>query len=304
MNSMMDKFQYFFKKLNRSVLIMALLLSSAAMSASAMENGNWIYPSGNEDFLANQTPVGWTVLNNTSYRHNTDLKDNSGDNIPIRYDVKSMASVFRIIYNSDKTLFGGYLGGYVVLPFVDLSIKLPMGDRDTSGLGDVTFGFSDAYVSKNRVLVFGADLITPTGSYDKNEIASIGSNHYTVEPYFIAHYLADNGFTIGGKLMYDYNFENHDTDYKSGQELHMDYIVGKKINNFRLGLGGYAYKQITDDKQNSSTIKDYKAQAVGVGPALMYDYKNLGFTVKYIKDYMVENKGAGDQLYLKINCAF
>lgn len=304
MKNMMFKFQYFSCRLSKSLFLMTLLFSLIAMSASAMENGNWTYPSGNEDFLANQTPVGWTVLNNTSYRHNTDLKNNNGDNIPIRFDTKATASVFRIIYNSDKQFLGGYLGTYVVVPFVDLSVKLPVGDRNTSGLGDVTFGVSDAYVAKNRIVVFGLDLITPTGAYDKDKLASIGSNHYTFEPYLIAHYLADNGFIIGGKLMYDYNLENTDTKYKSGQELHMDYVVGKKIGNFKVGAGGYLYKQITDDTKDGSTIKDYRAQAVGVGPVVMYDYKNLGFTVKYIKDYMVENKGAGDQLYLKVNCAF
>lgn len=199
---------------------------------------------------------------------------------------------------------GGYLGGYVVLPFVDLSVKLPAGDRKTSGLGDATVGFSSAYVGRNHVIAYGVDLTTPTGSYDKNELASIGLNHYTVEPYLIAHYFADNGFMIGEKLMFDYNTENHDTNYKNGKELHMDYVVGKRIDSFKVGMGGYLYKQLTDDELNGSKLKDSKAQAVGVGPVLMYDYKNLGFTVKYIKDYLVENKGAGDQLYLKINCAF
>lgn len=106
MNNMMIRFKYFSKKLNCGLFLMTLLFVFYAMSAFALENGTWEYPSGNEDFLANQTPVGWTVLNNTSYRHNTDLKDSNGDNIPIRYDTKALSTVFRIIYNSNKQFFG------------------------------------------------------------------------------------------------------------------------------------------------------------------------------------------------------
>jgi len=280
------------------------LVFACSMSAFAMENGNSSYPNGSEDFLAKLNDEGLNIINYLSYRHNTDSYDNSGNKKDMKFDSKAIVDTFRIIYNTGLKPFGGSLGVHMLIPVVDLELKTPGGNDDASGVADVVIGVNEAFHSKNRHIIVGIDVTTPTGDYNKNDIANLGKNHYTIEPYALTHYITDTGFEIGAKFMYDYNTENNDTDYKSGQEFHIDYIMGQHFGPYNVGLGGYLYKQITDDKQNGSEIEDYRAQAAGIGPVFKYDYKSASFTVKYVKDFAVENTSGGDQYWFKINYAF
>jgi hypothetical protein len=69
------------------------------------------------------------------------------------------------------------------------------------------------------------------GGYDKNDLANIGRNYWTFESAVAFTYLSDGGFEISNIFLYDINTENNDTHYKSGQEFHFDYTVGKKFGD-------------------------------------------------------------------------
>ena len=117
--------------------------------------------------------------------------------------------------------------------------------------------------------------------------------------------MSDGGFDVSAKFMYDFNTRNDDTDYTSGQEFHVDYSIGKKFDNLSVGLGGYYYKQVTDDKQAGSKVGDgNKGQAFGIGPQIKYDYKNMSFLLKYQAETAVKNRPDGDKFWLKFVYAF
>jgi len=287
-----------------AVFFFASALMLTASIGEAMENGNWSYPSGNNAFPARLAPKGLNILNATSIRHNSELKDNNGDDVPIKYDVRAIVSSTNFLYNTGEKVLGGYLALYSVVPLVDLRIKTPAGNDSISGVGDISVGVSNAYISKNWQIIPSLEIIMPTAQYDKNDIASIGYNRFIFEPYVMVNYLGDSGFVVGTKTMLDYSTENHDTDYKSGKELHMDFAVGQKVGPCTFGVAGYLYKQINDDKIGGHTVDNSKAQAIGIGPSLVYSYKNIDFTFQYTKDYAVKNKGEGDQLWFKTYIAF
>lgn len=289
---------------NCTIIGIATVLVFCASISQAMENGNWSYASGTNSFPARLSPKGLNVLNTTSYRHNSNLKDNSGNDVPIDYDVKAYVSSFNFLYNTGKQFMGGYLALYTVVPLVSVDLETPMGKDSASGVSDISVGISNAYVSKNWVVVPSLEVMFPTGAYDKDEIASVGYNRYIFEPYVMVNYTSDSGFAVATKTMFDYTTENPDTDYQSGMELHMDYAVGQHLGPWTIGAAGYLYKQITDDKVNGNTIDDYRAQAVGVGPTVGYSYKNIDVSLQYTKDYMVRNKGEGEQFWLKVYCSF
>ena len=291
-----------FKNLAVLLFVSALVLSASV--GEAMENGNWSYPGGNNAFPARLTPKGLNILNATSIRHNSELKDNNGDDVPITYDVRAITSSTNFLYNTGEKVLGGYLALYSVVPLLDLRVKTPAGEDSVLGVGDISVGISNAYISKNWQIIPSLEVIMPTAQYDKNDIVSLGFNRFIFEPYVMLNYMSDSGFIVGTKTMLDYSTENHDTDYKSGQELHMDYAIGQRIGACTFGIAGYFYKQITDDKIGSHTVKDSKAQAIGIGPSLVYSSNNIDFTFQYTKDYAVKNKGEGDQLWFKTYIAF
>jgi hypothetical protein len=154
--------------------------------------------------------------------------------------------------------------------------------------------------------VAGLDINIPIGGYDVTSIANAGRNYWNLEPAVAFTYLSDGGVEASSKFMYDYNFKNTKTDYLSGQEFHFDYTVAYHIKDCALGVGGYYYKQITDDKQGGVKVgpDGFKGQAFAIGPQAKYDYKNMSFIFKYQKEMAVENKPEGDKFWLKVIYAF
>ena len=63
-------------------------------------------------------------------------------------------------------------------------------------------------------------------------------------------YIDPAGFNGDFVALYNHNFRNKDTDYKSGDEVNVDYSLGWGLGNgWVVGVGGYVYRQIADDKQ-------------------------------------------------------
>jgi hypothetical protein len=300
-NNVLEVVMWFIKFIRVFVLTVILTISSTA--AYAMENGTSSMALGTEEFLPALGP-GFNIVNNLNYRHNTALMDKDGNKLPVPFDAKISINATRFIYNSEIKLFGGSLGAQIIPPLVHLSLETPGGKDSAAGIGDIIVGVNNGHHSKNWHIIYGMDLKLPTGDYDKNEIANIGSNYFTVEPFAIVQYISDGGFEIGAKFMYDYSTENNDTNYHSGQEIQMNYMIGQHFGPLSVGFYGYLYRQITDDEVNGIKINDYKAKSYSAGPAVMYTYKRAAFTLKYIKDFEVENMAKGEQISFKVNFSF
>lgn len=280
----------------------------ALPAAYATEGGGGAYPNGAEDFMAGAVPPPGTYFINylTHYTANR-LNDNHGDKLVPEFKLNATANVFRFIHVTKHQILGGYWGVQAFVPLVHLDVKM-MGAKDSkTGLGDIIIDpIVLSWHSKNWHFATGVDVYLPTGAYDKDDLANIGRHYWTFEPVFAATYTADCGFDASVKLMYDFNTKNTATDYLSGQEFHADYTLGYKIDNWRVGIGGYYYKQITNDEMNGTKVgpDGFKGQAFAFGPQVKYDYKNMSFTLKYQHEVAVRNKPDGEKFWLKFVYAF
>ncbi|MER0217484.1 MAG: hypothetical protein DU481_15280 [Nitrosomonas sp.] len=67
-----------------------------------------------------------------------------------------------------------------------------------------------------------------------------------------------------------------------------------------LGIGGYAYWQVTSDSQNSESVTNNKGHAYAIGPSMRYDSGRGWFiTGKYQIDGAVRNRADGTAFWLK-----
>jgi hypothetical protein len=70
-----------------------------------------------------------------------------------------------------------------------------------------------------------------------------------------------------------FNTENDATEYKTGNEFHVDFMVNQFLaKNFALGAQGYWYKQVTGDSGDGKPdfLGDFKGESYGFGPALLW----------------------------------
>ena len=106
-----------------------------------------------------------------------------------------------------------------------------------------------------------------------------------------------------------YNTENPDTDYQTGKEIHLDYMLNQYFSEtFAVGLHGFYLKQITGDSGNGATLGDFKAEAAGIGPALLWTPKIHGkdvpIIVKWLHEFHAENRLKGDHVFASFVLTF
>jgi hypothetical protein len=273
--------------------------------AAATEAGGGAYPNGAECFMAGAVPPpGTYFLNYFTYYTADKFKIEDGPDPD--FDLNVVANTFRLIHVTKHQVLGGFWGMHVFVPLVYMDVDMMGASDDKFSIGDIIVDpFILSWHSKNWHLATGVDIYIPTGDFNKHDLANVGRNYWTFEPIFAFTYVSDGGFEVSSKFMYDFNTENDDTDYKSGQEFHFDYLVGYKFDSWGIGLSGYYYKQITDDEINGHEVPGgFKGQVFAIGPSIKYDYKNMTFNIKYQKEMSVENKPEGDKFWLKFVYAF
>lgn len=289
------------------MFLVVLLVSVSAMNVYATEYGGGAYPNGAEDFMSGAVPPpGTYFLYYFNYYHADKFMDKDGKNAaPPGFDLKATADVFRFLHVTDKKILGGNWGMHIFIPYISLNLKAGGAKDNASGLGDIIVDpIVLSWHSKNWHFAAGVDVYIPTGSYDKNDMVSVGRNYWTFEPIFAFTYMSDSKFEVSGKFMYDINTKNNDTNYKSGQEFHFDYTIGQKIKDFSVGLGGYYYKQMTKDTGTGAPSDGNKGQVFAYGPQVKYDYKNMSFSAKYQKETSAENRPEGEKLWVKFSYGF
>ncbi len=296
----------------KSIVLALGICAVCTVAVKATENGGGAYPNGAEGFLTGLVPPppGIYLVDYSMFYTANDFMDNNGDKVNAPFDLEVWGNIPRIINVTDKHLFGGQWAQHIFIPVLYLDVTTPGGSDDQAGLGDIIIDpFILAWHTKNLHWALGVDTYVPVGAYDKNDIANLGRNYWTFEPVAALTYLSDNGYEASIKLMYDFNTKNHSTDYQSGDEFHFDYTLGKKINNYNIGIGGYYYKQITGDDGTVLTpagpvdAGDNKGQTIAVGPQVAYQYKGVSFILKYQHEFETENKFEGDKFWLKIVAA-
>lgn len=294
--------------MNIRYTLAALAAGCTCLPAFATEGGGGIYPNGNENFMVGaMPPPGVYALVYAGYDHLTKLRDHSGNVVPVDFDVKVAAVAPRAVWVTDTQLLGGQLAWHVIVPLLSVDVSVAGASQRKSGVGDIVFGPGLGYHASDKLhYVFALDVNAPTGSYDRNDLANLSRHHWNLEPLFALSYFQREGFNGDLKFMYDINFKNKATQYRSGQEFHVDYSLGWGLGNgWVLGAGGYVYQQVTDDELNGATVPDAKGRAMGLGPSLKYDDgKGFLITAKFQKDFSVRSRAEGTALKVKFTIPF
>jgi hypothetical protein len=232
-----------------------------------------------------------------------EVKDNSGNTIPVPgFKVRATAVAPRFVWVTPKELLGGSLALHAIVPLVNLDVALPARSQSRTGVGDTVLGVVAGWHHSATLHTAAAiDLFAPTGRYDKNDIANIGRNHWATHLVGGVSYIQPSGFNADAKVMYAVNARNKDTDYRDGDEFIVDYAAGWALGNgWTLGVGGYAYQQLTDDKQAGVTVVNNKGRSYSIGPSLRYDSGKGWFaTLMAYSESGVRNRAAGDALWLR-----
>jgi hypothetical protein len=281
-------------------------LTSLATLAHATEGGGGAYANGSEGFMTGALPPPGSYLVSYNTYYSADRFANSS---PVfdDFSVSTTATILRAIHVTDKTILGGNWAMHAFLVAADVNVDMGNGVRQSrAGMGDFIFSpLAVGWHAGNWHWIAAVDLYLPTGRYDKDNLANIGRNYVTVEPLFAFTYRNPEGYEFSMKTMFDHNYENRDTRYRSGNELHADFVAAKHFGNWGVGLGGYAYRQVSGDSGEGAVLGDFKGRAMALGPQVTYSTSNgLNLQGRYQREFDVLNRPEGDKLWLNVALKF
>jgi len=315
-------------------LLIACVLIVLAVSvphSRAEESGTGHYTPGTTASFMDALPEkpGLAVANFFCYYHG---KADATKTLPVGGFIAAglNATVYSdtivALYRTDLELLGGnYVAGAAV-PYIWMTTKgnvqtpgsggttISLNRRDTAnGLGDITlYPFMIAWSGLGGDLKYNFMLgaYVPTGEYNKSDLANAGMNFWTFEPMVSACYLGSKtGIELSAYAGFDFNTKNTDTEYRTGDEFHLDATAAQHFPLFGglagIGATGFYYRQVTGDSGSGAVLGDHKGRTAGVGPVLSYVFKSgLAAEMKWLPEIDVSNRTKGDYVWFKMGMQF
>jgi len=297
----------------RATLLLQLVYSAAS---PASENGQVHYPVGVNSIMNAVLPApGETeAYHYVMHYHSTRLNDARGHSLDDNFEADVVSWAPRVVHTW-KTMLGPF--------FLSSGIITPINRVEVHAFGrkDVSTGFSDPvlqplylyYVNKDGTFFAhaGPDIYVPIGRYDKDSVANNGLNHWTIAPSFNATWMPTPRWELSSTLYTEFHARNPDTDYKSGNNVTLDFNVAYRpmltAPKLKVALQGYVLKQFTDDQKSGVDFENgNRGQAFALGPQLSYDIADGKGAVllKYQREFAVENRTQGQRLWFEVAIPF
>jgi len=299
----------------RLLVVCCVTLVLADNETTAAEGGysNYIPGSYGDFGMAIAPSASWTLRNDLYFYDASTRTSVRSGNLEVGVDLEFAMDFTTLLYKPDTQVFGAQFAAGVFVPIVhlDLGSDLSIGDTtiaasDTAtGLGDIAvIPFALYWNDGNIHTSFAQFIVTPTGDYDVDNLINRGLNYWSFDTNLAVTYLnQESGRDFSFNIGHIYNTENDDTDYQSGQELHLDIVFNQFLSEtFAVGLHGYYLDQITGDSGSGALLGDFKAESAGVGPALLWTRKfgkqDVSIVAKWLHEFHAENRLEGDHIYI------
>lgn len=281
----------------------ALLLVGPIQEARADENGISFWVPGLFGSLAAvPTTPGWslgTIYYHTSVggsgavaasREITIGKLSATVNVSLNASLNAQADIVMLspTYTFATPVLGGQLAMGVTGTFARSAVGIdgtlttnvgPFGTTRTGSISDTLVSVGDLYPVMslkwhngvhNWMTYVTGDI--PVGDYQPTRLANTGIGHGAIDGGGGYTYLNPaTGHEFSGVAGFTYNFQNPDTQYRSGIDFHFDWGASKFLSKHAfVGLVGYAYQQITDDSGQLPILGPFRSRVLGIGPQFGY----------------------------------
>jgi len=313
----------------RTLIALLVTLALGSPAVAGLPGAGQHYPNGSSDIMGGVLPPpGFYWINYLAYISKDKLLNKDGDEelatpggpAKTDFDAGVFVEVPRFVYMSPIKIMGATWGGQIFFPLYKADVELKVGgatafDEDSKGLGDIIFSplVLAWHLSPNLHMGAAVDIWAPTGNYDRKNPASqiLSKNSSTIEPVWAVSYWIPGGLDVSAKFMYDFNTTNDDyahpgtgatVDMKAGQEFHVDYAVSYALGkeDFRAGVSGYYFQQMTDDNLDGDDVDDSKSKVASIGPTFKW-WPGMGkfnVTAKYLKEFGGENIAQGQSVWI------
>ena len=268
----------------------ALALAAALLAGAAHAEGHYV--TGVEGLQGSSVPpagnyyLGYLVhYDINSFRAPNDAK--------LQGDGKVTALVNRFVKITDTKLLGADYGFETIIPVIrtSLDIKAAALNDSDSGVGDVYLGpLVLGWHGPQWDAVAAAGLWLDTASH--NTPVAAGKGYKSTMLTGGVTYYFDPAKSVSGSALF--RFERHgknDAGIRPGNQLSLEWGVGKNLGAYQLGVVGYSQWQLSED--SGPGANNLKSSKHALGAEVVYPVPGAGMFLKgaFYKEYGVEGGG-------------
>ena len=281
--------------------VAGLLLLPALLPAQPSAH----YVPGVEGIKGASLPPPGVYLRDYNVVYTADRFNNSaGTSVgPPNFEAFTYANVPRLIWITDQQVLGGFIGVDALIPLLYQRVEAGAYKSDTFGIGDF---FAEATLSwhpKQCDLAIGAGVWTPTGNSGPGSTRA-GLGYWT--PMLTAGatwYLdAEKTWAISALNRYEFNTEQRDAPYTTpGQAWTLEWGVSKTLAKFYdVGIVGYYQQQVTTDSGTGANKNRDRVAAIGPEINVVCPKHMLFVSVRYLWEFMAEDRAQGHTIALTL----
>ncbi len=232
-------------------------------------------------------PHGLYFLDYPLYSTANKIVDGNGNIIEDHIGLRVFENVFRLAYYGN-TLAEHPFVATVLVPIGRVEL---MGEHD-QGLGDITIGTGYWILNDNRSKTWvGAALFidAPTGNYDPNKKANMGSNVWKIRPTILFAKQAGS-FDVEASYKYNIYTNNRDTDIENGAEHIVEGYVGYYFEPQLLFGAHYNIVYGNDEKAGGQRVDASGKRVYQAGFSVNWMVSDsLGLMFENMYDYHTKN---------------
>jgi hypothetical protein len=300
--------------MRRGWLRTLVLLGAAAFAADgeAAEYGFSSYGLGGNAFGAGITPPPGVYVSEALVFYEGEI----GRPVPFGRVVLNagatvdlFAAATNFLYVRQSKVLGGNLGLSLTVPVgrdeIEATIAGPLGLVSVSrakegwGFGDIVPKVQLGWQHGDFFHTLYLQAVAPTGRWQPGFSPIIGLHRPGVDTGW-AFTWTDPGkkLQLNGAAGFTFNYENTETDYRSGNEFHFEWAAALEFApGLMIGAVGYDYRQLTGDSGAGAVLGPFKGKVDAIGPGLSYTTL-LGTTpfilnVRHYREFNVENRWEG-----------
>lgn len=266
----------------RAVAATTLMIVEPLSSRAAEGSFGTHIPLGHPGFgLAVAPPPGNYLASSTLVLRGDIQRGSPLPVVPVTQDISGVFTAVSYTRVLQDKIFGATYGFGAGIPFVhghtDGLLKLgptTIEGSDRRGfVGDPSFMPVSMWWSSGNVHVNWSEIvIAPWGDFAKDRLVKGGFNAWSLHSQVaISLFTPDRKLEFGVLGAHVVSARNHETDYRSGQELAVEGVLNAYLTPaFAVGVRGYAMGQNTADTGSAALLGAHKGKALGLGPAIMW----------------------------------
>lgn len=290
----------------------------------AAEGGVGVFLLGSHATGAGITPPPGVFFQNDFYYY--DGKLGGGRTLPTggllvaNVSAQSWIELPTTLWVTPAKILGGDLAFSLTVPVgeprVNASLLVnsprfgPIGLNVTDSQANLSDFFLQSFVgwhAGNFHWQLGVGGVIPSGTYVAGQLSNASLNRPALDVFGTFTWLDPAiGWDLSAAMGVTFNQTNTATDYKSGDEFHLEWAATKYITKeFTLGLVGYYYQQLTADSGTGARLGGYEGRVVALGGSIGYTFEigklPVSTRLKVYREFDAVNRMEGTAGYFTVS---